>query len=529
MSDFAKKLESFKYDESKTKKIDIGNTSSQSKKNNLDITGLSNEQKYAYRKFVKGENLFITGPGGTGKTHLIKHLIEFSTSINKYIPVCAMTGCAAALLECNARTLHSWSGIKLAKGDNSTIIQSVLRNKHTLGRWKKAKGLILDEISMLSKKIFEIIEKLARIIKKDPRPFGGMQVVFTGDFFQLPPIGTSGEDDTNQFCFESSKWNDVFKLENHIELKTMFRQTDPIYIDILHQIRRGYLDEDKQKILETYVKRKYDSDSTNGCVPTKLFPLRSKTDYVNSMMFKRLNETEYVSEAIKKTDCITNMDSTKPLSLEDIQKCRGLSENEIKYELELLMNSIPSSQILRLKKGAAVMCTVNLDMDNSICNGSQGIITDIKELDNGMFLPIVKFMNGIEKIISLHYWQSEEYPTLAIGQYPLSLAWALTIHKIQGATLNMAEMDIGQSIFEYGQTYVALSRIRSLNGLYLSAFNSKKIGANPKVKDFYDIISKNIIPTNITNSIENDKIYDKELQEESYEIKDVKHIKIIKL
>ena len=565
MSDFAKKLESFKYDESKTKKIDIGNTSSQSKKNNLDITSLSNEQKYAYRKFVKGENLFITGPGGTGKTHLIKHLIEFSTSINKYIPVCAMTGCAAALLECNARTLHSWSGIKLAKGDNSTIIQSVLRNKDTLGRWKKAKGLILDEISMLSKKIFEIIEKLARIIKKDPRPFGGMQVVFTGDFFQLPPIGTSGEDDTNQFCFESSKWNDVFKLENHIELKTMFRQTDPIYIDILHQIRRGYLDEDKQKILETYVKRKYDSDSTNGCVPTKLFPLRSKTDYVNSMMFKRLNETEYVSEAIKKTDCITNMDSTKPLSLEDIekcrglseteyvseaikktdcitnmdstkplslediQKCRGLSENEIKYELELLMNSIPSSQILRLKKGAAVMCTVNLDMDNSICNGSQGIITDIKELDNGMFLPIVKFMNGIEKNISLHYWQSEEYPTLAIGQYPLSLAWALTIHKIQGATLNMAEMDIGQSIFEYGQTYVALSRIRSLNGLYLSAFNSKKIGANPKVKDFYDIISKNIIPTNITNSIENDKIYDKELQEESYEIKDVKHIKIIKL
>ena len=528
MSDFAKKLEKFKYDETNTseiKNIEIGSTSSQPIKNNLDMTNLSIEQKYAYNKFVKGENLFITGPGGTGKTYLIKHLLDFSSSIKKDIPVCAMTGCAAVLLECNARTLHSWSGIKLAKGENSAIISSVLRNKHTVRRWQKAKGLILDEVSMLSKKIFEIIESLARIIKKDTRPFGGMQVVFTGDFFQLPPVGTPGEDDTNKFCFESSKWNHVFKPENHIELKTMFRQTDPIYIDILHQIRRGYLDDDKQKILETYVKREYDSNNMNGCIPTKLFPLRSKTDYVNSMMFNRLIEKEFVSEAIRKTDCTTNMDSTKPLSFEDLRKCRGLSENEIKYELDLLMNSIPSSQVLRLKKGTAVMCTVNLDMDNSICNGSQGIITDIKELANGTFLPVVKFANGIEKIISLHYWQSEEYPALAIAQYPLSLAWALTIHKIQGATLNMAEMDIGQSIFEYGQTYVALSRIRSLDGLYLSAFNSKKIGANPKVKDFYDVISKNTIPTFIDNSIEDKKIHE-ELKEDTYQTKEIKIIKL---
>ncbi|MGA1047592.1 MAG: hypothetical protein ACO3UU_06255, partial [Minisyncoccia bacterium] len=131
-------------------------------------------------------------------------------------------------------------------------------------------------------------------------------------------------------------------------------------------------------------------------------------------------------------------------------------------------------------------------------NGSQGIITDIKELADGSILPIVKFANGIEKTIQLHYWQSEEYPCLAIGQYPLCLAWALTIHKIQGATLNMAEMDIGQSIFEYGQSYVALSRIRSLDGLYLSAFNSKKIGANPKVTEFYNMIPKNTFPHNYT-------------------------------
>jgi len=279
--------------------------------------------------------------------------------------------------------------------------------------------------------------------------------------------------------------------------------------------------------LNTYINRKYNPDATNGCVPTKLFPLRSKTDFVNSMMFKRLNEKEYVSEAIRQTDCMTNMDSTKPLSFEVIQKCKALSENEIKYELDLLISSIPSAQVLRLKKGAAVMCNVNLDMDNSICNGSQGIIIDIKELANGTILPIVKFSNGIEKAINLHYWQSEEYPCLAVAQYPLSLAWALTIHKIQGATLNMAEMDIGQSIFEYGQTYVALSRIRSLDGLYLSAFNSKKIGANPKVVTFYEEISKNNIHIHESDICGIDNNVDiEELKEDTYESKNVKIIKL---
>lgn len=173
------------------------------------------------------------------------------------------------------------------------------------------------------------------------------------------------------------------------------------------------------------------------------------------------------------------------------------------------------------------MCTVNLDMDNSICNGSQGIITDIKELANGTILPIVKFANGIVKAIHLHYWQSEEYPCLAIAQYPLSLAWALTIHKIQGATLNMAEMDIGQSIFEYGQTYVALSRIRSLDGLYLSAFNSKKIGANPKVVAFYEDISKNNICIHeLDTDIIDTSSQTEELQEDTYETSDVKIIKL---
>jgi ATP-dependent DNA helicase PIF1 len=147
------------------------------------------------------------------------------------------------------------------------------------------------------------------------------------------------------------------------------------------------------------------------------------------------------------------------------------------------------NQVLRLKKGAAVMCTFNLDMENSICNGSQGIVIDIIDTCTPP-LPVVRFSNGITRTIQPKYWQSEEYPKIAIGQYPLCLAWALTIHKIQGATLTMAEMDIGQSIFEYGQTYVALSRIKSLDGLYLSDFQSERIAANPKVVAFYNTIPR---------------------------------------
>ena len=509
MSDFEKTIEQFKCNvDDKPKDPSVKSITTSSSSTDVSTTNttnptitLSNEQKIAYRKFINGENIFITGPGGTGKTHLIRHLIKFSNSINKNIPVCAMTGCAAVLLECNARTLHSWSGIKLAKGTKDMVINNVIKNKHAIKTWKLAKGIILDEVSMLSKKVFEIIENIARIVKKDPRPFGGMQVVFTGDFFQLPPVGNNEDTETSQFCFESPRWEMVFSRENHIELTTMFRQSDPLYIDILRQIRKGYLDQDKQTILKSYVNRQYESETTNGCVPTKLFPLRSKTDYVNSMMFKRLTEKEYVFETIRKTDCTTHLDSTKPISFEEMRKCRSLNEREIGYELDLLSNSIPSSQIIRLKKGAIVMCTVNLDMDNAICNGSQGIVIDIKESPSGTVLPTVRFSNGIEKTISPHFWQSEEYPTIAVGQYPLCLAWALTIHKIQGATLTMAEMDIGQSIFEYGQTYVALSRIKSLDGLYLSAFYSKKISANPKVAEFYKNMSTTDIP--ISDKIDN--------------------------
>jgi ATP-dependent DNA helicase PIF1 len=483
----------------------------------IDINNLSKEQKYAYQKFVKGENLFITGPGGTGKTRLVKYLVEYANSVSKPIQVCAMTGCASVLLQCNARTLHSWSGIKLAKGPRNKVIESVLKSKHAAKSWRAAKILILDEISMLSKKIFEIIEEIGRTARKCSLPFGGLQVVFVGDFYQLPPIGTEGEPDTEKFCFESPLWNTVFKSENHIELKTMFRQKDPNYIDILMQIRKGAIDEEKKKILYGYVNREYDAEKNNGCVPTKLFAIRSKVDYVNTQMFAKLTGIQHVFEYTIKMDCLSYLESGKIIPPQIMQKCNSLTTTDKVFELDQLLNNSQCNKILRLKKGAAVMCTINLDMDNGICNGSQGVIIDIVE-QGQTITPVVKFSNGIIRRISPHYWQSEEYPTLAVGQLPLCLAWALTIHKIQGATLSMAEIDIGQTIFEYGQTYVALSRIQSLDGLYLSAFEPDKIRANPIVNEFYSRIKpvEDAIPT----------VFDETLRNFEYKDPDTKVVKI---
>ena len=446
---------------------------------NLHRLKLSIDQQYALDKFEQGHNILLTGPGGVGKTQLIHRMVESTT---KSIQVCALTGCASVLLGCNAKTIHSWSGIKLAKGPAENIINKVLTNKHAKKNWKNIKILIVDETSMMSKKIFNILERTARLIRGNNEPFGGIQVIFSADFYQLPPVPTLNEPDTGEFCFESDRWNVVFPWNNHIELKTMFRQSDPIYIDILSQIRRGSLSPENIDILKNYVKR---PEPIN--VVTKLFPLRARADYVNQLMFDKIDSPIIEFKLQTNRKCTTYAETGKPIDANTLELCMALTPLEINYELEQLIANTPCIEKLELKRDSIVMCTANIDMENGICNGSQGIILDFAS--NGA--PIVKFVNGLTKTLELHSWQSSEYPTISISQYPLQLAWALTIHKIQGATLDMAQIDVGNGIFEYGQTYVALSRIKTLDGLYLANFNPTRIKAHPKVKQFYDNISAN--------------------------------------
>jgi ATP-dependent DNA helicase PIF1 len=429
---------------------------------------LSPEQEIVFEKFKQGHNIFLSGSAGTGKTHLIKKFVEYLNMNNKKYQVCALTGTASLLLNCNARTIHSWAGIGIFNGPSSKVVSSVLNHKNKVRNWKKTKILIVDEVSMMSKKLFEILHDIAQGVHGSYSAFGGMQIVFTGDFGQLPPIETAGEPDTKAFCFESPIWNTVFTLENHIELKTIYRQTDPVYREILLEIRNGRISEKNINILQQYVNRPMDSEKIKNCIPTKIFPSRVKVDFINKQEYNKINEPEFVFECQKMTNCVHYYDSGVVIPIEYLRAAQKMTEEQKEYEITNLINNSNILQILRLKKGCAVMCTSNIDMESGICNGSQGVVIDILNTNTPVFR------------------QSEDYPTIAIGQLPLMLAWSITIHKTQGATIDMGEIDVGNDIFEYGQTYVALSRIRSLDGLYLTGFNPMKIKANPKVQEFYN-------------------------------------------
>ena len=446
---------------------------------------LSHEQDYALDLFKDGQNLLITGPGGVGKTHLIHKFIDYSNHVGRNVQVCALTGCASLLLGCSAKTIHSWSGIKLAKGAKKQIIDRAMKSKGIKQRWKSIRVLIIDEVSMMSKKIFDVLEELARLMKHSQQPFGGIQLIMSGDFYQLPPIGDPNEPSTGQFCFESQQWLKVIPWDNHIELNTMFRQKDPKYIEILSQIRQGTLSPENEKLLEGHVGRTYNPDENNGIVISKIFPVRSRVDYVNRLMFEKLDTPieSYLVEKIQ--DCCVYVESGAGIETHMLDLCKQLSMTEREREINNMLANTQCLEHLDLKIGAAVMCTANIDIENGICNGSQGII---KTFVGEHKIPQVRFTNGLTMLLPKHKWQSPDYPSIVLSQYPLQLAWALTIHKIQGATLGMAQIDIGSSIFEYGQTYVAMSRIKSLDGLYLSGFNAKKIRANPTVIAFYKMI-----------------------------------------
>lgn len=450
---------------------------------------LSIEQSCALQQFEEGDNLVITGEGGSGKTTLIHHLITNAVKRKKKIQICALTGCAALLLECNARTIHSWSGIRLAKGDSEKVINSVFYNKINANNWKLVDILVIDEVSMMSKRIFDILNEIGKRIRKNSKPFGGIQVIFCGDFYQLPPVSSNTEDlDADKFCFESNEWYNCFDLDNHIVLNTIFRQTDETYKRILTNLRKGNMNDESISILKNCVNREYDPEKANGCVPTKLFPTRHKVDTLNKHMFDSINTTCYEYEYVSKKNCQCNMETNVPLSRFIIERCKKeLNETKVQNEITCLLNNSSCVKTLKLKLGVVVMCTVNLDMDNGICNGSTGIVEDFVVRMNIPY-PIVKFNNGIKREMPIKFWQSEEYPVIAIGQFPICHAWAMTIHKIQGATLSMAEIDIGKEIFEYGQTYVALSRVKSLDGLYLRNFDPNRIKVHPKVTNFYENI-----------------------------------------
>jgi len=441
----------------------------------------SKSQEEAFTKYKEGKNIFITGPGGSGKSKLIKDIQKDARNRNKEVQVCALTGCAAVLLECKAKTIHSWAGIGIATGSQQSIVSKIINSDFKRRNWKNIDILIIDEVSMMSHKIFEVLDAIGKKVRNNNKPFGGIQLIFSGDFYQLPPVGNKDEIDTSRFCFESILWFETFSLQNHIQLIEIFRQKDPVYAKILNEIREGRLHRSSCKILENQVQRKQDEHILTS--PTKLFPTRNKADLINQSEMTALttDEIEYKCKYIYDL----------PITEKEQQIRLQHASDKMRSELDYIKNNLLCEEIVKLKVGCQVMCIVNMELPNGhmICNGSQGII--IKMTTNNM--PVVKFNNGIEMTMGYHVWPCDSIPGIGVSQIPLILAWALTIHKSQGATMDCAEIDVGNSIFECGQTYVALSRIKSLEGLFLTSFEPTKIRINKKVRDFYENITQHQI------------------------------------
>ena len=441
---------------------------------------LSKEQQIAFDKYIQGHNIFITGPGGSGKSALIRLINDHAFKHFKGIYVTAMTGCAAVLLNCKAKTLHSWAGIGLGNGTIEQLVTKIKKNKFAKALWKSTDILVVDEVSMLSLKLFDVLNAIGKAVRNNPNPFGGIQLVFSGDFFQLPPVGDKDEPDTQRFCFESEDWNTVFRPHCQIQLIKIFRQTDETYSTILNQIREGKIRRKSNDLILQYVGRPFAADLV--VEPTKLFPTRVKVENINNTKMSALqsDEKEFKIKYLK------DLEMTRA---ERITRC-DYTDKDIQMELEFLANNLICEKEMKLKVGAQVMSIINIQSDRGldVCNGSQGIITGFCAISG---CPQVKFNNGIEMIMTRNVWQSDKIPGIGVSQVPLILAWALTIHKSQGATLDAAEIDVGSGIFECGQTYVALSRVKNLDGLYLTSFDASKIRINRKVKEFYDNLNLN--------------------------------------
>ena len=468
---------------------------------------LSPEQRYAYNKFQLGSNIFISGPGGSGKSFLVKYFASYLSDVGRSYQITSTTGCSSILLSNNikingrsqvVKTIHSWSGIRLGKGTKEDIIQSVLKNKWQVKEWKYVKTLIIDEISMLSYKLFEVLDNIGRTVRKNNRPFGGIQIVCLGDMYQLPPVGDDNDPETSAFAFECPAWKSAFPIENHIELKTIYRQKDMGYQKVLNEIRIGELSEESKTILESRVNCDYFPEENGGIIPMKIFPTRIQVNKMNTCEYNKIQEEEYIYKVSEIKNARLYLDTGVRFSPEVLDKCNKMTELQIEYELRSLKNGMPSDDEIQLKKGIPVMCLVNLDIENGIANGSIGIIEGF----TGIY-PMIKFSNGLQKLIVPHTWQSAEYPSICISQIPLSLAYSNSIHKMQGATLDLCQMDLGSSVFAEHQTYVALSRVKTIDGLYLSDFNPLRIKVNQKVKDFYKTFLP--IPIAVIPSIEEEE------------------------
>ncbi|WP_374029315.1 DEAD/DEAH box helicase [Bdellovibrio bacteriovorus] len=401
---------------------------------------LSPEQSEALELLRSGENVFLTGGAGSGKSFLIRHFMRELDP--KEMPILASTGAAAVLL--GGRTFHSFFGLGIMEGGPDATYARASKDTKLLARLRKVEGVIIDEISMIPGQALMIAEALAQRARESKLPWGGMRIISVGDFAQLPPVTQTSQRD---WCFMNEVWRQSgFQT---VMLSHNQRVSENHFLNILSDVRHGLVTEQVRDFLNEHIKT-HDEDHPG----TRLFPRKINAENFNQRKLNELAEEEVTIDSIY-------FGSEK--------------------HIEILMKSAPVPVKLVLKLGCRVMFLQN-DPQKRWVNGTRGIVTDISsdritvKKDQGREVQVDKSSFALQ--------DSEGNIMAQVIQFPLTLAYATTIHKSQGATLDDLWCDLS-SLWEPGHAYVALSRLRASDGLHLIGWNPRSIIVDPKVLDFY--------------------------------------------
>lgn len=402
------------------------------------------EQDLALNILKTGANVFLSGSAGTGKSYTLNQYIGHLKKNRVRYAITASTGIAASLLK--GTTIHSWSGIGVREELSQNDLEKIKKKKIAIS---DTAVLFIDEISMLHAKQFEMLNRVLKYCRNSNEPFGGIQIVVCGDFFQLPPVEKGSSTGSKKFCFMSDAWVEAdFSI---CYLTKQYRQNGDMLTTILNQIRDNCVTEESLDILLGTKDNLLDGGDI-----TKLYTHNDDVDRINSNHLEKIKTKAYSHK----------VEFKGPVTL-----------------CEMIMRQSRIQEIFEYKVGALVMFTKNNE-EMGYCNGTTGIITGTYNHDDHGLMPVVKLSTGGQIIVEPESWaildeSGEEIASVV--QIPLRLAWSITVHKSQGMTLDRAEIDLSGT-FESGQGYVALSRLRSLDGMRVLGLNEMATSIVPIVR-----------------------------------------------
>ena len=444
-------------------------TASSAELNNASKPAQTNDNNDTLKKitdFIRnGDNIFITGHAGTGKSYILQKLKE---KYKKQLTITSTTGIAAVNVK--GQTLHSWAGVGLCRNTIEAVVEKIKSRQSQYRQILKCKILAIDEVSMLNPETFEYVDAVLKQIRENNKPFGGIQLILIGDFFQLPPVEKENREE-KRYCFDSPLWEEL-QLKNVI-LKKNYRQSDEKFIKALSDMRINELTEDDIDLLST---RNTDDDTSDS----NILHIFSTNEEANSYNLLKFNSIDRQAKAFFAKDGVYR---GKDLVYED------LTDRE-KATLEIFDKNCRAGKEIILKPGCRVMLLVNMDFDKGLINGSCGTIEEFNDKTIN-----ITFDNGVNSNIPLHEFEYyyNDAPVAVRLQYPLKLAYGITIHKSQGMTLEKLVVDC-KRIFERGQIYVAMSRVKTLEGLYLKFFDPDKVLVDNKVAEFYKNLEDSPVP-----------------------------------